>query len=74
MEPNDEKVFDHNSDKPISKDERLKNLLRECVREWSEHTTAHGFANISRANSVVVKLIWAALLILSVSYCIYSIF
>ena len=49
-----------------------KELMKECVREWCEDTTSHGFKNMVKTDSWVIRIIWVILIIASMGYCIYS--
>jgi hypothetical protein len=51
---------------------RLAALLEDCVKEWCEHTTSHGFSNMVRTDSWIVRLTWIFLVLISFGYCIYS--
>ena len=51
---------------------KLSLLLKASVKEFCEMTSAHGFLNISKSTSWIVRIAWILLVIVSISYCIYS--
>lgn len=46
--------------------------LKECLRDWCETTTAHGFIHLIRPISLIKRLIWVLLIIITNCYCLYS--
>ena len=49
-----------------------KRALKKFV-EWAESSTSHGFPNVFRAKSIVVKIIWALCFLVSTGFCSYLI-
>ncbi|CAF0748556.1 unnamed protein product [Brachionus calyciflorus] len=56
----------------IKKTKKRKAIL-EIITQWALSTTAHGFGNIARAESIILKIIWSVFLITSIAYCTYQI-
>ena len=56
------------------KEKQLNKLMKECVKEWCEDTTSHGFKNMVKTDSWLIRITWIILIIASMSYCVYSIF
>ncbi len=52
--------------------EKLRAKLKACLHEWCNDTTLHGFVNIVKTDSIIIRLIWIVLIITCLAYCIYS--
>ncbi|CAF1056474.1 unnamed protein product [Brachionus calyciflorus] len=69
-----EKFFEKTAEeKKKEHEEALNKLLKDCVREWCENTTSHGFANMVRTDSWIIRIIWLILVIIFMGYCIYTV-
>lgn len=51
-----------------------KNLVSVTFKEWAESTTAHGFLDLTRAETLVGKLIWIVLIAVSLIIMGYQVF
>ena len=63
-----------NANHKKEKQKQLNSLMKECVKEWCEDTTSHGFKNMVKTDSWLIRITWIILIIASMSYCVYSIF
>jgi hypothetical protein len=52
--------------------QKLNTILEDCVKRWCEDTTSHGFSNMVKTDSWIIRIIWIILIILSMGYCVYS--
>ena len=52
--------------------QNLNKILEDCVKQWCQDTTSHGFSNIVRTDSWLIKISWTLLVLASMGYCIYS--
>lgn len=68
-----EKLQNETSSDVKSPTDRTLFALNLVIRDFCENTTAHGFYNISRSASPLwIRLAWTLILIISSSYCCYS--
>ncbi|RNA17960.1 acid-sensing ion channel 1-like [Brachionus plicatilis] len=51
----------------------LKKKIRECILDWCENTTNHGFSNIVKADTILLRLFWVVILVLFSTYCFSNI-
>ena len=52
----------------------LKEEVSQSLRETLESSAVHGFSNIIRNPHTAIKIIWTIAVLISASYCIYSIY
>ena len=64
-------VFIMSSMKKVKQEEALKQLIKESVKEWCENTTSHGFSNMVKTDSWVIRSVWIVLVVVSMTYCFY---
>lgn len=50
----------------------IVSIVRRNVHDWCEQTSSHGFSNIARTNSLIVKLIWISMIVFFTVYCFIS--
>ena len=55
------------------KEDVKQNLASATFHEWSEVTTAHGFLDLSRAKTLVGKIIWAFLITICLVIMCYQV-
>ena len=51
---------------------KKENSIKEIARVWCEDTTWHGFKNVVKNDSWIMKILWIAVLIGSTGFCVYS--
>ncbi|CAF0821207.1 unnamed protein product [Brachionus calyciflorus] len=54
-------------------EEEMKKQIKECVREWCENTTSHGFSNMVKTDSNLIRVSWVVLVLCFSSYCLYTV-
>ena len=54
------------------KEKELNSLMKECIKDWCEDTTSHGFSNMVKTDSWIIRITWIILIIVSMAYCMYS--
>ena len=57
---------------PIRVAPEKRKLLKEQMKSFCLNTSAHGFLNMFKASNMVVRLIWAVLVVALAGYCTYS--
>ena len=65
-------LFEKTNARQDEKNEELKQLMKDCIKEWCSDTTSHGFSNMVKTDSWAIRIAWIVLVVLSMGYCIYS--
>jgi hypothetical protein len=52
--------------------EKLRARVKACLHQWCNDTTLHGFVNIIKTDSIIIRLIWIVLVVVCLIYCFYS--
>ena len=65
-------LFKKTDEKKNQKAFQLKKLFKRSVKEWCENTTSHGFSNMIRTDSWIVRIVWLILIFAFMGYCIFS--
>ena len=50
----------------------LKKELKDCAKSWCENTTFHGFLNIIKTDSYILRLTWIIIVSLGFYYSTQS--
>lgn len=69
-ETNSKKEKDKNENEPRNEEKLAKKVI-DFIAQWLDGFTMHGFANINRTDSNIIKVIWAILIVGLIGYCIY---
>ncbi|RNA09553.1 FMRFamide-activated amiloride-sensitive sodium channel isoform X1 [Brachionus plicatilis] len=51
----------------------IQEPLKKCILEWCENTSSHGFSNMVRTDSWIIRIVWLILVLLFIGYCIFSV-
>lgn len=68
----DEKILQKQVIKNLRNKKNIKKVIKECVIDWCENTTSHGFSNLVRTDSWPIRILWLIIVIISMGYCFYS--
>ena len=61
-----------NNGEEKKKEETLGRSIIEYLKEWCDDTTSHGFKNIVKTDSWIIRIAWILLVLGSMSYCMLS--
>ncbi|RNA37541.1 FMRFamide-activated amiloride-sensitive sodium channel isoform X1 [Brachionus plicatilis] len=70
---NKEKVFLDPKNQRKEEKHEVQELLKKCVKEWCENTSSHGFSNLIRTDSWIIRIVWLILVLLFIGYCSYTV-
>ncbi|RNA31126.1 FMRFamide-activated amiloride-sensitive sodium channel isoform X1, partial [Brachionus plicatilis] len=68
-----EKLFTSSGEKIKEEDHKFRGLMKKCVKEWLENSSSHGFSNMIRADSWMIKIVWLILVFIFMAYCIFTV-
>ncbi|RNA20730.1 FMRFamide-activated amiloride-sensitive sodium channel isoform X1, partial [Brachionus plicatilis] len=68
-----EKVFLDPEKQKKREEHEVQELLKKCVKEWCENTSSHGFSNMIRTDSWIIRIVWIILVLLFIGYCSFTV-
>ncbi|CAF0813363.1 unnamed protein product [Brachionus calyciflorus] len=51
---------------------KIGKIFRTKLKEWAECSSIHAIPNISRNESIIIKILWAICFLIAMAYCLYG--